>query len=210
MKPRVPEQRSLFDLPAAPATPEASIPKLADAEGWAEFDDDEKPKHRLRVGRRWGEGPTALFVGLNPSKAGAKQPDATLAKILGFTHRLTDCRAFEVGNLYSYIATDTSDMEAAAKRGEVILDARNDERLAAMAREASMAFLVVSGHRLVSPRITPVVEILAAAGLETYCLGLTKEGFPLHPSRLPYDKGSVRPFTREDLTRLVHDKGSAR
>lgn len=211
MTPTSPVQGSLFAAepsidPPDDGLSDACAPKLADCAGWALFDDDTNPKHRLRIGRRWGEGPTALFVGLNPSTAGAVKGDTTLAKIVGFTHRLTDCRASTVANLYSYIATDTGDMEAAASRGEAIVHPDADQHLDALAREASIAFLVVSGHRLVRARLPVVVDILATAGVELYCLGLTKDGFPLHPSRLPYDRASMQPVTGEMIARILAPK----
>lgn len=215
MKPTTPVQGSLFDttppLPTAAAEqPAPEAPTRKKMQGWAKFDRDQNPAHRLVLGRRWAAGPTALFVGLNPSKASAVKSDTTLAKIIGFTERLTDCGASVVGNLYSLIATDADDLVAAALRGDDVVHPDNDAELDRMAREASCIFVVVSGHPLVAHRLPAVVDILAASGAPLYCLGLTKDGWPLHPSRLGYDEGSRRPFTAEDLATMLRPKRRAR
>src|SRR4051812_41324552 len=45
-------------------------------------------KYRYLLTRSWADGPTATFIMLNPSTAGAEQNDPTIRKCIGFAQRL--------------------------------------------------------------------------------------------------------------------------
>lgn len=140
--------------------------------------------YRYRLDRRWGDGPRALFVLLNPSTADADVDDPTLRRCIAFA-RSSGCSALTVVNLFAYRATKPRDMRAATD--PVGPDA--DLHLVAAATGAGIVVAGWGRHGGWRPeRVARVVELLHGNAL--MCLGVTKEGQPRHPL---YVSGSVTP-----------------
>lgn len=136
--------------------------------------------YRYDLTRRWGDGPTALWVMLNPSTADATEDDPTIRRCIGFSKR-EGCGRLAVVNLYAYRATDP----------KALLTAENPigpDNLATVRRWLMDASLVVAAWGawpLTNHRIAPArlhVEGLATMhGHDVKCLGTTKAGAPRHP-----------------------------
>jgi hypothetical protein len=69
-------------------------------------------RYRYRLWRRWADGPTVLFVMLNPSTADADVDDPTIRRCIGFA-RSWGAGALEVVNLYAWRATQPAELKAA-------------------------------------------------------------------------------------------------
>src|SRR5262245_34051042 len=69
-------------------------------------------RYRYSLSRRFGDGPTSVFIMLNPSTADAERDDPTIRKCVGF------CRRWGVGelhvvNLFAFRAVSPFDMKKA-------------------------------------------------------------------------------------------------
>ncbi|ORE90697.1 hypothetical protein ATO13_22296 [Stappia sp. 22II-S9-Z10] len=68
--------------------------------------------YRYRLWRRWDDGPSAVFVMLNPSTADETTNDRTISRCIDFAKRW-GCGGLHVVNLFAYRATDPKVMRAA-------------------------------------------------------------------------------------------------
>lgn len=135
---------------------------------------------------------TVLFAALNPSNAGERDDDPTARKMVGFGRRWGFGRMVAV-NLDSHVSTDPAHLPH--WKG---IDPRNR---AVMGRWLAEAHMVVAAWgcqpRSISRRIALPELVLdfsgmvEAVGLELYCIGTTKSGHPLHPSRAAYTLAPV-------------------
>src|SRR4051812_40135006 len=66
-------------------------------------------RYRYLLGREWADGPTAVFVMLNPSTADALHNDPTIRRCLRYA-QVWGCGALMVANLYAWRATDPDDL----------------------------------------------------------------------------------------------------
>jgi hypothetical protein len=121
-----------------------------------------------------------LFVGLNPSKAGADVDDMTVTKGMGFA-RLWGFGGTLHGNAYPFIATKPSDL-AQCTEEEI---AKNDEALLMMAQSSALVVLAWGSFPKFKQRFWKVARMLAP--FNPVCVGRTKDGFPQHISRIGYD-----------------------
>src|SRR5690348_16717742 len=88
-------------------------------------------RYRYRLGRRFGDGPTLMFVMVNPSTADADQDDQTIIKCIGFAKRAGYARIV-VGNKFAFRATDVRRLREAVDP----IGPENDEHLRAMMADA--------------------------------------------------------------------------
>ena len=153
----------------------------------AEFTLDKR--HRWSLTRCWHglheERKEALFVMLNPSRAGKLEDDPTIRRCVGFAQRwgMTGIR---VMNLFSLVATDPRALYAAADPGPLY-----ETRLLLASKEAALtvvAWGALVPQRRVLERRDAVLKLLR----EPMCLGTTKEGHPRHPLYVPYAADPVR------------------
>ncbi len=121
---------------------------------------------------------------LNPSKAGAVSDDPTVRKVVGFARRWGYGRAVGV-NLNPIVSTDPWDLPY--WNG---IDCHN---LEVIQRWIGVADLVVaawgSQPRALGRKIGLTELIYAFRGIApvaVHCIGVTRSGDPLHPSRAPY------------------------
>lgn len=145
--------------------------------------------YRYDLTRRWGSGPTALWVMLNPSTADASEDDPTIRRCISFSKR-EGCGRLAVVNLYAYRSSKPKGLLMAA-------DPIGPENLATVRRwmmDASMVVAAWGAWPLNNRRHAPArlhVEGLATMhGHDMVCLGTTKAGAPRHPL---YVKGD-QPF----------------
>jgi hypothetical protein len=134
--------------------------------------------YRYVLWRKWGDGPTCLFVMLNPSVADATQDDPTIRRCVGFAKR-EGCGKLAVVNLFAYRATKPADMLAAADP----VGPDNDRHLAEEAATAKVIIAAWGDHGTHRGRDRQVMKLLA--GREVWCLRRTKGGQPGHPLYVP-------------------------
>lgn len=151
-------------------------------------------RFRYRLGRRWDDGDTLLFVMLNPSTADADIDDATIRRCFTFA-KAHGFGALEVVNLYAFRATDPKDL----RRAGYLAGPENDAHIAAAARD-SAAICVAWGANVAGlerPQI--VLPLLRATGKPIQCLRITRSGYPQHPLMLasscrlmPFDSAAIQ------------------
>jgi hypothetical protein len=133
--------------------------------------------YRYRLWRQWADGPTCVFVMLNPSTADAEIDDPTIRRCIGFAKR-EGCGRLDVVNLYSLRATDPTELgrhpypngpDAARHNAETLVAANGPVICGWGADPAARS---QSGYML---------DLIAAAGKTPMCLGQTKTGAPKHP-----------------------------
>lgn len=133
--------------------------------------------YRYDLTRRWGDGPTATWVMLNPSTADASTDDPTIRRCIGFSKR-EGCGGLRVVNLYALRATDPAELV----RHPDPHGPDNPAMLIDTARAARRGELVVvawGSHPMAVRGASEVGGPLATAG--AVCLGRTKAGHPRHP-----------------------------
>ena len=139
-------------------------------------------------------GPTrAAIIMVNPSTADHQLDDPTIRKVRGFMARAGFGR-FDVGNLFAWRATDVRLLRTAPDP----VGCENDYHLSKLMHEAD-AVVVAWGTigklpRPLRSRWRQVVDLAQAAGKPLQCFGCAKDGHPLHPLTLGYDR-ALQPWT---------------
>jgi hypothetical protein len=146
--------------------------------------------YRYALTRTWTDGPLAVFLMLNPSKADAFRLDPTVTRCIGFA-RAWSCGGLVVLNAFGLRSTDPRALDghpdpvgpdndevirrhlATAAGGPVVAAWGADRSIRVHGRDA-----VLCGH------------VRAVTGQAPACLGTTKTGAPRHPL---YVRGDVRP-----------------
>jgi len=132
------------------------------------------------------DGPTFLFIGVNPSTADATADDATVRKWIGFVKRWSG-RRFMVGNAFAYRATNVRELATAKDP----IGLFNDWHIMQMAVKADVIVPCWGDTTKVPPRFRGRFEFLVGrltgADKPLYCFGRTQSGDPLHPLMLGYD-----------------------
>lgn len=140
-------------------------------------------RYRYLLGRKWDDGPTAVFVMLNPSTADALHDDPTIRRCLSYA-RTWNCGSLTVANLYAWRATDPAELWTATDP----VGPENNAHLQAAAALAAdcEGFLVAAwGANARRDRIDAVLALPGMGRLTA--LALTKDGQPRHPLYLKAD-----------------------
>jgi hypothetical protein len=147
-------------------------------------------RYRYTLWRRWDTSrPTINFCMLNPSTATATVSDPTVTRTLQYSRRWGYGQTI-VTNMYAYRSTDPAALRTLADP----IGPDNDRYILESARAAQMAILACGVHvDVVSGRFQQVLDVLH--GIEVWCLGVTKDGYPKHPLYLSRDLQPVR-FSR--------------
>lgn len=142
--------------------------------------------YRYRLERRFGDGPTLMFVMVNPSTADAEKDDQTIKKCIGFAERAGYGRII-VGNKFAFRATDVDRLRSIADP----IGPENDGHLRAMMAEADR---VVAGWGQLAKlpdrlrgRWKDVVRLADAADRPLYVIGTNADRHPKHPQMTGYD-----------------------
>jgi hypothetical protein len=157
---------------------------LALDDRWATISTD--GRYRYELGRRWGSGPTALWVMLNPSTADAVDDDNTIRRCIGFSKR-EGCGGLVVVNLFAYRATDPDALLTVADPigpdNASTIKSRLADPLTAIVVAAWGAWHNTQAARRTGPGTARlnVEQFARDAGHDMVCLGLTKAGAPRHP-----------------------------
>jgi len=159
---------------------------------------------RLWLSRKLPQvGPVGLCIGLNPSKAGASEDDPTVRKVKGFGTRW-GWGGFWMANLFTCIETYSAKLKTLSFESAV--GKWSDATLVAML-EAAPEIVVCWGTAVPKNkqrRIAEVSRLIAEhkrPEAPVWCLGLSLEGEPLHPSRLGYSTQRVAYEVRVPVSR---------
>lgn len=139
--------------------------------------------YRYNLWRRWGDGLLMGYCMLNPSTADATVDDQTVRRCSYFAKR-EGYGGIHVVNLYAYRATEPSELWSLGGGGR---GPENDFHIAhAIANERIGLFVAAWGAlpELARWRQHEVRQMFKDADRPLHCLGLTKKGWPRHPSRL--------------------------
>lgn len=131
-----------------------------------------------------------VVVALNPSTATAELDDPTIKKEMEFGRRWK-CNRLVKANAYARRATDPKDMKRAAKSGVDIVGPENDlylRQAAALVERDSGILLVAWGANITPERQLEIDQILGAGAIPMRCLGVNKDGSPVHPLYIPYER----------------------
>jgi len=146
--------------------------------GTADFSKDRRCRWWLK--RIWApERGFVLYVGLNPSRAGADIDDMTVTKGIGFAN-VWGYGGTMHGNAYPFITPYPRELvQCTAPEMK-----RNDEELLEMAKKADLVVLAWGAFPKFKQRFLEVAELLAP--FNPVCVGRTRGGYPNHISRIGY------------------------
>lgn len=133
--------------------------------------------HRYAWSYRWADGPTVLFIGLNPSKANGGRTDATVRHCIGFAKRW-GYGAIRIGNLFSWVDTDPTTMMAVAEP----VGPDCDMHLRLLAEDADLIVAVWGVHGSHLGRDAAVKQMFRG---RLHAIEVNKDGSPSHPLYLP-------------------------
>jgi hypothetical protein len=151
---------------------------------WATLDPSKK--YRWDLGRVWKperlDKKSILFICLNPSTADGNDDDATIRRLVGFSD-LWGYGALVVCNLFAWRSTDPRGLYSSP--GPV--GRENYDYIVKHAAQAGLIVCAWGAHPWTGVHGRHVLWMLQGRGYKTFCFGRTKEGFPKHPVRLPYN-----------------------
>lgn len=146
--------------------------------------------YRYRLERSIGgflAGPSVAWIMVNPSTADAETDDATIRKVIGFSERL-GFGEIVVGNLFAYRATDIQALRTAADP----IGPYGGDHLRAIMRGAEKVIVAwgpcAKLPRRLRNRWMEVAGIAEVNRISLWCLGTARDGHPLHPLMLGYDR----------------------
>jgi len=151
-------------------------------------------KRRFELIRDWRDeigapDKTLLFAMLNPSKASEKDDDPTVRKTVGFSRRWGYGRVVVV-NLNPIVSTDPWELPHFSG-----LDIENRAVIQQWMGEANLVVAAWGSQPSAVSRKIALPELVhlfrQTAPVDLYCIGTTKCGAPLHPSRAPYTESPV-------------------
>lgn len=145
---------------------------------------------RYSLTRSWGSNKDGLIeplvvVGLNPSTADETRDDPTIRRCMDYARRW-GYGALHMLNLFAYRSTDP---KALARINTLVaIGPENDAWLAKLGRGRNVLVAWGRHGRSVCPlREDEVVNLLMSEGAELVCLGVNKDGSPVHPLSQPKD-----------------------
>jgi len=151
-------------------------------EPWTEADAVLSGCGRYRYGlwRRWSSGRGELLVvGLNPSRADARIDDPTLRRCIGFAQRW-GFSGLRLANLFAWRSRDPAQL----RRVRDPIGPENDRWLQTLAEGVDQIVAAWGNAGQAFARAEQVRRQLSP----WHCLGLSRQGAPLHPLYLPRDR----------------------
>ena len=156
-------------------------------------------RYRQALTRNWaseGQAPrTILFIGMNPSVAGAEVSDPTCHREVNFARDWGYTRYLK-GNMLDWRATSPKDIPA---EPDMACSAENIPALVEMSQEAETVVLAYGKlHQRYQPIVQSVLSAIWATGKPLRCLGFNKDGSAKHPLYLRKDTTLIDfPFSPE-------------
>lgn len=145
-------------------------------------------EYRPILRRTWGSGPRLIVIGLNPSVANHLIDDHTITVLMGRGHRMS-YGGLVMLNAFDWRDTDPEAMKAAAEPNSPV----NDNAIRRVVRDETATgdtVIAAWGHHATYLNREEELLRLLCEELNTplYALGLTKDGHPRHPLRIPYSR----------------------
>ncbi|MEM9342849.1 MAG: DUF1643 domain-containing protein [Pseudomonadota bacterium] len=138
-------------------------------------------RYRYRLSRTWDDGPSLLFVMLNPSTATELHNDPTIERCERRA-RHSGYGAFHICNLFAWRETSP----AALRKARRPIGPDNTAQLLLAAAKADTILCAWGVHGAHLDQGAKITRALRDAGHSLCHLGLTKDGHPKHPLYLPY------------------------
>ena len=141
-------------------------------------------KWRYLLWRRWGEGPVANFLMLNPSTADEVKLDPSCTRARVYAQKW-GFGALIVTNIFGWRATDPDEMKASRDpvgRG-------NDRAILNAAVESALVVCAWGNHGEHLGRADAALRLLRTERIPLHALRVNNSGHPAHPLYLP---GSLR------------------
>ena len=158
--------------------------------------------YRTTLSREWppfldddeeGDTPFALWIGMNPSVAGANVNDPTVAREVKYTAERLKLTRYVKVNVADYRATDPK------RLGENGTCPVSPENLPTIVRLAAQAHTVIAAFgvppKILLPYVGDLLDRLHGAAIPLSCIGLSKDGWPRHPLYVRGD-APLLPFSR--------------
>ncbi|BAQ50349.1 DUF1643 domain-containing protein [Methylobacterium aquaticum] len=153
----------------------------------AVLSDCSRYRYRLERDLAGGGDRTVAFIMVNPSTADAEIDDPTIRKVKGFALRMGAGRVI-VGNLFAYRATDIKALRDAPDPVGI----ENDGHLRRILADAEVCVVAWGALSKLPPalrrRWAQFHDMATAAGASLKCLGVAKDGHPLHPCMIGYER----------------------
>ena len=133
---------------------------------------------RYLLWRRWGDGPVANFLMLNPSTADEFKLDPSCTRARNYAERW-GYGAILITNIFGWRATDPEEMKSVKDpvgRG-------NDRAILKAATESKIVVCAWGNHGAHRDRAQRVAALLK--GIPLYALRVNADGQPAHPLYLP-------------------------
>ncbi len=141
--------------------------------------------HRTVLTRSWiGTGGLINWIMLNPSIADQISDDPTIRKCIGFSKRWGFSRMV-VTNLFSFRATYPGDLRDLVRIDYARAVGVNDGPLIENAKKADLIVAAWGVHGGLAGRDLDVCHRVLS-GFQLHCIGVTKDGHPLHPCMAAY------------------------
>lgn len=145
-------------------------------------------EYRPILRRTWGAGPRLIVTGLNPSVADHQIDDQTITILMGRGHRM-GCGGLVMLNAFDFRATDPLVMKAAAEPNSPANDAAIRRVIRDEAQIGDTVIAAWGHHATYRNREEELLRLLCdELNTPLYALGLTKDGHPRHPLRIPYSQ----------------------
>jgi hypothetical protein len=132
--------------------------------------------YRYHLHRGWGDGPSCVFLMLNPSTADAFVLDPTVTRCVRFAKRW-GAGSLTVLNIFALRSTDPRGLYSHPDP----VGPANDAVIREHTTGAGLVIAAWGVHGAHLDRAAAVARALAAAGVNLQCLGVTKDGHPRHP-----------------------------
>lgn len=129
--------------------------------------------YRYSLYRKWGEGKTMAFIGLNPSTADASKDDQTIRKVVGYARR-EGCGSLFMLNLFAYRSRDPKVLTVV----EDPIGPNNKQVIQATIDQSQLVLVGWGSDKSITSGV--IQSVLPASGTY-YCLGINKDGNPKHP-----------------------------
>jgi hypothetical protein len=137
--------------------------------------------YRYELTRTWSAAPPWAWCMRNPSTADALRDDQTVTRCCRFA-RAGGAGGIVAVNLFAWRATDPAEL---ARQPDPVGELNDAFILQACTAPGRVVVAAWGCHGTLCGRDAAVTRMLATEGVRLMCLGTTKGGQPLHPSRLP-------------------------
>ena len=149
--------------------------------GSATFSPDPEKIYRYLLRRKWNDGKSCVFIGLNPSTADETKDDPTIRRCIRFAQDWGFAQLYML-NLFAYRATDPKVMMAHPSP-------IGPDNMDYMERRifSGNCGMVVAAWGVHGAHLNQGAKVREHFRGRLHHLGLTKEGFPKHPLYLKAD-----------------------